>query len=303
MKTFLWLLTLATLLTVFTVSHCLAGDNACAFLRTGVGARSLGMGSTGVLSANNATVLYWNPALLADLQTINLDTTYSDKFSSGVEYGFLGFTYRNLGIGLLRQGVRDIEKSSSLDINNRPVIDGSFDNVEQALYLSYGYRLNAKVNLGATIKYLYQTLDTGRANGISLDVAGLYKIWQDDKREVRAGLNLQDANNPAFKWNTGQKDRVPVNLKVGIGYEQKIKRFYLDRALITIEENKRESRSWLTNAGIELKTSVFTTVRAGYNGENMTFGASLFYKLVYIDYAFTPHVLGDTHWFSIGGKF
>ncbi len=171
------------------------------------------------------------------------------------------------------------------------------------MYLSYGYKLNAKVNLGTSIKYLYQTLDTGRASGISMDVAGLYKIWQNDTRELRVGLNLQDMNNPTFKWNTGQKDRVPVNLKAGIGYEQNIKRFYLERVLVTIEENKRESRPWLTNAGVELRTSLYTTIRAGYNGENMTFGASLFHKYVYIDYAFTPHVLGDTHWFSIGGRF
>ncbi len=82
MKKLLWLLTLATLFTLFTVSHCLAGDNACAFLRTGVGARSLGMGGTGLVKANNATAIYWNPALLADLQQMYLDTTYSDKFDS-----------------------------------------------------------------------------------------------------------------------------------------------------------------------------------------------------------------------------
>lgn len=280
-----------------------AGDNACAFLRTGVGARSLGMGGTGLVKANNATAIYWNPALLADLQQMYLDTTYSNKFTSEVEYGFVGFTYRGFGVGVLRQGVRNIEKSTSLDSNSRPVIDGSFNNEEDAVYFSYGYRLNTRMSVGSSLKYIYQSLDSGRASGISLDLAGLYRIWETDTKELRAGLNLQDVNHPSLRWNTGHNDKIPSNLKAGIAYEQQIRKLYLDKIVVSLEENKRESRPWLTNAGIELRTSLYTTIRAGYNGENMTFGASLFHKYVYIDYAFTPHVLGDTHWFSIGGKF
>jgi len=280
-----------------------AGDNACAFLRTGVGARSLGMGGTGLVKANNATAIYWNPALLADLQQMYLDTTYSNKFTSEVEYGFVGFVYHGFGVGVLRQGVRDIEKSTSLDTNSRPIISGSFNNEEDAIYFSYGHRLNDRISIGSSLKYIYQSLDDGKANAFSLDLAGMYRIWETDTKQLRAGMNLQDVNRPAFKWSTGQSDKIPSNLKAGVAYEQKIRKLYLDKIIICLEENKRESRPWVTNAGVELSTSLYTTIRAGYNGKNMTFGASLFHKYVYIDYAFTPHTLGDTHWFSIGGKF
>ena len=66
MLRFIPLLVLATWLVTSTAAF--AGDPGSAgllFLRSGIDARSAGMGETGVASAGDASAVYWNPALLA----------------------------------------------------------------------------------------------------------------------------------------------------------------------------------------------------------------------------------------------
>lgn len=289
-----------------------AGDNAAAFLRTGVGARMLGMGSSGVVLAQGANAIYWNPALLSLSNKRCLDTTFVNKFDLGIEYGFVGFTSpiksdeRKLGVigfGLIRQSVGGIEKSLTLDINNRPVIDGEFTSCEEAFYLSYARPVIADIKFGANIKYIYQKLYTEEARGIGIDIGAYKSFLNTDKNMLSIGINMQDINHPDFKWSTGHKDKIPVILKTGLAYTCKVNRFHVNDINLEIDGNKRESRPWKINIGAECWFLQYLGARIGYNNEEITFGGTIKYKFLYIDYAFTPHTLGDTHWFSIGGKF
>lgn len=119
-----------------------ASNDAGAFLRTGIGARALSMGGSQVVSGVDGVSGYWNPAKLGLLKGITVDTMYGNKFDLDLEYSFVGFASdmhiqeKNIGsinVIFLRQGIKDIPKSTSLDINNRPVIDGSFQDIDQAL--------------------------------------------------------------------------------------------------------------------------------------------------------------------------
>ena len=64
------------------------GSHAAEFLSHGVGARALGMGSSFVSVADDATAAYWNPAGLVQIQKRAFAAMYSDSFSTG-QGGFL----------------------------------------------------------------------------------------------------------------------------------------------------------------------------------------------------------------------
>ena len=61
------------------------------FLRIGVGARALGMGSAFMGLSDDGTAAYWNPAGLATLEHREITAMHAEQFGSIVQYDFLSY--------------------------------------------------------------------------------------------------------------------------------------------------------------------------------------------------------------------
>ena len=84
------------------------------FLRIGVGARALGMGSAFMGLSDDGTAAYWNPAGLATLERREITAMHAEQFGSIVQYDFLSYVVpigdpgrarQALGFSLVRLGV------------------------------------------------------------------------------------------------------------------------------------------------------------------------------------------------------
>ncbi len=287
------------------LSSVFAANNAGDFLRNGVGARALGMGNAYVAMTDDATCGYFNPASLGILSERCINTMYADKFNLGIEYSYfaVGIPLKNSKLGgfalsYIQQGVRDIEKSTQLDINMRPIISGSFDDIQSAVILSYGKLLKSNISAGGNVKFIRHKLDAHSADGFGMDVGVLYK-----KQKLSAGMVIQDLTNTRISWDTGHSDTIPLTLRTGAGYRQPVKRYGLDEIRVSLDMIKRENRALEFNEGLELWFIDIIGIRAGMRDSKFSAGASVRYKFIQIDYAYTTHTLGDTQYFSIGGKF
>src|ERR1700741_1862482 len=87
------------------------------FLRIGVGARALGMGSAFAGLADDGTAAFWNPAGLATLSSREVTAMHAEQFGSIVKYDFLSYTMplgapgqpkQAFAISLIRLGVDNI---------------------------------------------------------------------------------------------------------------------------------------------------------------------------------------------------
>ena len=179
------------------------GSHAAEFLSHGVGARALGMGSSFVSIADDATATYWNPAGLVQIQKRAFAAMYSDSFGTGqggflskglVEYNFVSYAQQiegigNLGISWIRLGVDDIPYTTFVDVNgngrlgdfldkdgdgvkdpgewyiDRPEVAGYFSNVDNALLISYARQVHSNLSIGANLKLLRQSLFENSGNG------------------------------------------------------------------------------------------------------------------------------------------
>lgn len=110
-----------------------AAKYAAEFLKLGIGARALGMGSGFVALANDASAAYWNPAGLATLSKPEMLFMHSEQLGSLANHDYLGFveplsgegTRSAVGIGLIRLSVDNIlvTKDAYSDLNH----NGSWD--------------------------------------------------------------------------------------------------------------------------------------------------------------------------------
>ena len=230
------------------------GSHAAEFLSHGVGARALGMGSSFVSIADDATAVYWNPAGLAQIRRRAFAMMYSDSFGTAqggflskglVEYNFVGYVQGvegigSVGVSWIRLGVDDIPQTTFVDVNgngrlgdfldkdgdgikdpgelyiDRPEVAGYFSNVDSALFISFARQVHPYLSVGGTLKLLRQSLFENHGNGFGLDFGLMLKPVNG----FHIGAMLADATGTQIRWNTPEKPvftRDP-RFRLGVSY-------------------------------------------------------------------------------------
>src|SRR5437879_7830560 len=74
------------------VACCHAASSGASFLKLGVGARALGLGSAYTSIADDATALHWNPAGLSRISRKEISAMHAQLFAD-TRFDFLGYAH------------------------------------------------------------------------------------------------------------------------------------------------------------------------------------------------------------------
>lgn len=162
------------------------------FLNVGVGARALAMSNANIVSANDVTAGYWNPAgLLFQQSNLQVGLMHAEYFAGIAKYDYIAASKRIdsnsvAGISFIRFGIDNIPNTLELvDANGNVDYSRikSFNAVDAAFLISYARnlpKLNG-VKLGGNFKVIRRKLgDFGGAWGFGLDLGASYdyKKWR-----------------------------------------------------------------------------------------------------------------------------
>ncbi|MCK5737753.1 PorV/PorQ family protein [bacterium] len=288
------------------------------FMSVGVGARALGMGGTGVTTANDVTAAYWNPAGLIGVRYPQISLMHASRFSGIVNYNYGGAAIplgelQSLAVTLTRTGVDDIKYTAlenphlPLSYSNRPYVSKTVSDAEYAFYVSYARLLPGKLSLGINMKVIHKGIGDNAAWGIGFDIG----ILANPFANLLIGANLQDATTTLVAWDTQRNELIAPTLKMGASYPVHFK-FWNSKLVPATDidfrlENYGEAAQLAVgplsadlHLGIEY--TIFQTVafRIGHDRGTMTAGAGFRLPRLNIDYAFMQHnQLGDTHRISM----
>lgn len=311
----------AAVLSISAAAAAFAADSAGqagAYLKMGVGARALGMGSAFSAVSDDSTGAFWNPAGLARLKAseasfmhanLTLDRDYNffnyahvlDK-EKGAEKGVAAVSHISFGV----DGIPETRESTNSPGNPATQADGTykagenvyifsyFEDVERATFGTYAKKLSKKLYGGLNLKYLQHELFNSDADAWGLDFGLMYE--QNEKTTL--GLSVRDIGE-SLKWNTntGTKDDVPVTTTIGVAYKPKAD------LLIAADVRKVEGMSAVLSAGAEWWLQDYAALRLGSNDGDMTMGASFKLDTWRFDYSFSDETLGDAHRISASKTF
>ncbi|MEM1270600.1 MAG: PorV/PorQ family protein, partial [Bacteroidota bacterium] len=131
------------------------GTTAAQFLKLGMSARAISMGSAFVAEASDLSAVYWNPAGLASLQGGAVQVSHTE-YLAGIDYEVAAF-----GTSLGRNGALGASviflDSGDMEVRTVDAPDGTgeqFGVQNVALQLSYARALTDRFSLGVTGKYI-----------------------------------------------------------------------------------------------------------------------------------------------------
>ncbi len=295
-----------------------AGTAMYQFLKIGVGGRAVGMGEAFVAVSDDASSLYWNPAGIvrstqsrpdANGEMASLSTIKNEVFVSHinwpveVKHDFFGFVRQiddvnAIGISLTSLHTDDFEETTEF----QPLGTGNYVSFgDIALGLTYARKMTDRFSMGATIKYVDETLAELNARSVLIDFGTFYWTGFGSSRfafsVVNFGVNIGPSGSMILsdgsKVDKFQDFSPPTIFRIGFATE--VWNNEKNRLTTSIQLNHPNDNSENVNFGTEYWWNNILALRGGYrlniDEESFTFGGGVKIPLSFfnfnLDFAYT----------------
>lgn len=267
------------------------GSTAANFLSIPVGPRATAMGGSFTAIANDASAAYWNPGGLSRIRR-NEFMASSTEWLVDTKINYFAVAFK----------VND-ENGIAISINQLNYGDDEITTAEKpggtgerwtaqdlAVGVSYARNLTDRFSIGASAKYITQTIWHETSNAFALDV-GL--LFETQLKGLRLGMNITNfgtemkmegkdllqaadidqtnaGNNPNIASNLDTDSwPLPLTFTVGLAYDAvATESWTVTVATDAIIPNNYET---YTNCGAEILWNNMVALRCGYNGYNYVF--------------------------------
>lgn len=214
---------------------------AVPFLLISPDARAGGMGDAGVASSADATSIHWNPAKLAfNEKKVGFAVSYTPWLKALVNDMFIAYVSgyskmkNNQAIGgSLRYF--SLGNITFTDNNGNTIRD--FKPNEFALDLAYSRKLTDNFSAGMALRFIHSNLtggttvegaDSRAGNSVAADISIFYqKEIELGKKEalLTFGTNVSNVGAKISYTETGVKNFLPMNLRLGPGLKIKLNEY------------------------------------------------------------------------------
>jgi hypothetical protein len=184
-----WPATVILLLVLAARGFALTG-NGFPFLKLGVGARPVAMGSAYTALSDDANALFWNPAGIGFTRSYDASLMLQTMFDD-ISYTSLGLTgrvnrYLSAGLTGAYLSTSDTRRSAQGEEL------GSFPITDLAAGPGVAFTPLPQLAFGAAFKFIRSTLDTFSAMAVAGDFGALYSPF----RYLYAGASLRNLGTP-----------------------------------------------------------------------------------------------------------
>jgi hypothetical protein len=184
-----------------------AGLTGAAFLKVGVGARTVALGTAVTGIAGDVNQMFYNPAGIAlKDQTLQASFTYN-KWIADIGHSAAAVSYNlegigTIGVGFITFGLSGIEANRDIPVDPglKPYqIDkntgSTYDYRDIAYQVTFSRYVTDRLALGFTVKGISQTIDGEGASAFAVDFGSIYHIgvldWTIGARFNNLGTDLQ----------------------------------------------------------------------------------------------------------------
>ncbi len=290
------------------ISNSNAGTRAFNFLKIEVAARPTAMGGAFTGVADDPSALYYNPAGVAGLDGRQFVLGYQNSIFD-MQSGFMGYIHPFSNGRKLSVIVNYLNYGDFIRTDGEGKELGTFSGGDLLLGVGYSAVVRDRVQLGGTVKFIYEKVDSYSATGIALDLGAKMKLT--DKRTT-IGLMIQNLGTQLSEYSsTSGKDPLPLNFRGGFSSRLKGLPVLFAADLVLPSDNDLYFclggeyvnlkplylRLGWTSFGANYKTNSSKDNLAGFSA-----GFGIDYNKFQISYSISPQAeLGTTHRITLSG--
>jgi len=146
------------------------GTSAANFLKIGAGSRGNGLGGAFVAQVNDVSALYWNPAGIANITSLEVGISYTDWILD-IKHNFLGVVYPlgpigTIGLSFVSLSMGDMETTTPLEPDGTGAY---FSSSDLAMGVTYARQLTDRFQVGATAKFIHESISFSSASTFAID--------------------------------------------------------------------------------------------------------------------------------------
>ncbi len=291
-----------------------AGSSGFAPLKIVYSARAMAMGQALTGEARNPDGLHFNPAAILDIESKEVNTTYSNYFmdAQGGQVGLLlpqnKFTAWGISLKYMNMGEMD---RTEVDQNGDLIVTGdTFGAQNITLGVSLAKWLSDALHAGGTVKYIYDSLDDTSASALLLDI-GI--IHHPANSKVKVGISARNIGRQlTYYSNSDYQEGLPFTFAAGITYR------FSDKVYSAVEIAKANGENITAKLGVEYGLAPGFDLRAGFrsnagdynNGgswawtSGLSAGAGWQWKKYRLDYGISSYGdLGMVNQLTLGYEF
>lgn len=184
------------------------------FLRNDASARAAAMGGTFVTVTNDPTGLYYNPALLTTVDSMQASFTFF-KHLLDINSGSATLATELEGIGHVGAGVSYNSYGSFTRTDRSGQETGEFGASDIVAVVGWGTDLGEGFSAGVNGKAIFSGIEDYSSFALALD-GGL--LYVDTASRVQAGLSILNLGSQLSSFGNENED-LPLDLKLGISHQ------------------------------------------------------------------------------------
>lgn len=204
---------------------------AVPFLIISPDARAGGMGDAGVASSADVNSIHWNPAKLAFVENkMGVAISYTPwlrKLVPDINLAYVSFYNKLKGEQTVGASLRYFSLGNITFTDNTGNEIGQFNPAEYAIDVAYARRLSEEVSAGIALRYIHSNLTGGfqvennstkAGQSVAADISMLYRTEMELAKKdaiFSFGLNISNIGSKISYTETGRKDFIPINLRLG----------------------------------------------------------------------------------------
>lgn len=302
------------------------GLTGASFLKIGVGARQIALGSAVTTISGDPTMMFWNPAGIYS-ETTNISFSHNEWLLALTQEAFAASYYLK-GIGTIGAGIiyigegditanRDVAPTPDLADRQADTATGdTYSFYDLAVNISLARRFTDKLLLGASVKLIREKIDDLDATSIAGDFGVIYNTgWKN----LKFGARLTNLGGDLEYFEFG----APIPLTFSMGASIAIANEKDNRLTAYLDATKPQDNPQLYFGGLEWQILEKLSLRGGYKfglsgsedsfkientDEGASFGAGLVIPWsdanLLLDYTYTDfNILDNTHRFSFTVSF
>ncbi len=300
------------------------GKSVMQFIKIGVGARQVGLGEACISSVEDVNAVFWNPAGLRGVQSVEASFGYT-KWFADLSYitGAAAIRWEGVGVFALEYASLDYGQIDEAVVTlaghgNDTRTGNTFTGGDLMVGLSFSREFTDRLSIGGTIKYLQEKLYTYKADAFAYDIGTNYDFKFNGLHVAMSAQNF----GPTVSWlehgSQVEGYDLPLTFRIGasINLADRTAGFFSlgDKSRLVVATDAIHSNDTgdRVHIGGEYSFDDFLFFRAGYriNYEegNLSLGVGLRHSFsgltVRFDYAFVSYsYLESPHRFSLSMEF